>query len=447
MTIQPDYDRLYNLDDNRYKETLLQFQQQSIADDQKIVLLMRLATKYGFTCSQVWNLINIFNDDPTKIQGLQALMNNIIDLQNKDAQIIDQFVTDFGKSQSQTLLANVTACQTQGDAPNIIPYPTLNYTNTWNDSDVYALIDQINRASSSDQKISIAQTALLNQSNVLTPNQTLWLFQAFTTSKDIITLANAVNERIISLTCDQVQKILAKFILPTDKLNILTAFKSSVLDTENKYNLLSSLILASDKDKARLILDQFRAKSSLFGAPSGKVGLVVACSASMATNITLSTGETLTRLQYAKREFEKTLLNFGDGTQFDFAVFGGGPVVWNPVVKDPSSQNVLDALNLLNSRGPQGAHDIFDPYYFLVQMTDAEVIYIITDALPDCGATSDPAAIINLTKTWHQNLQIKVHTIGLLMGDDGQSPENKTQVVAFLKAMADATNSTFRILE
>ncbi len=54
---------------------------------------------------------------------------------------------------------------------------------------------------------------------------------------------------------------------------------------------------------------------------------------------------------------------------------------------------------------------------------------------------------INLTKTWHQNLQIKVHTIGLLMGDDGQSPENKTQLVAFLKSMADVTDSTFRILE
>ena len=449
MTIQysPDYDRLYNLDSNRYTETLFQFQLQTYSNDQKIILLMRLAITYGFTCSQVGGLINIFGDDGARLQSLQTLMNNIIDPQNNGTQIITQFATDDGKAKAKNLLANISPCQTQGDAPNIIPYPTLNYTHTWNDSDVYALIDQINEASSSGQKISIAQTALLSQSNVLTPNQTLWLFQAFKASNDLITLANVTNDRLIGLTCEQTQQILAKFLLATDKLNALIAFKNSIIDIENKYTLLNSFYLPTDQNKARLVLSQVRPKSTLYGAPSGKIGFVLACSASMATNITLSTGETLTRFQYLKREFEKTLLNFGDDAQFDYGMFGGPPIIWQQSTMGPTIQNLEDALDLFNQREAAGKHGIWETYYYLIQMIAVDIVYLITDGLDDGAGDPDPATFIQLTQQWHNGWGVKVHTIGMLMGDDGQTPESKAQLVSFLKSLADVTNSPFRILE
>ena len=448
MTIQynPGYDRLYNLDSNRYTETMLQFQQKSLSDDQNIVFLMRLATTYGFTCFQAGNFISIFNDDETRIQGLQALLNNIIDPQNNATQILNQFTTVTGQFQAKNLLANFTACQTQGDAPDVLPYPVLNYTNTWNDSDVYALIDQINQATTSDQKISIAQTTLLNYSNVLTPNQTLSLFQAFKASNDTITLTNAVNDRFVGLTCEQIQKVLARFLLAADKLNVLTAFKNMVIDAENKYTLLNSFYLPADKDKARLILSQIRPKSPFYGTPSGKIGFSLACSASMATNITLSTGETLTRFQYLKREFEKTIMSFDGNTQFDYGLFGGAPIIWQQSVKSPTAQNIQNALDLFNKRGTGGIHGIWMTYYYLAEVIGVNTIYLITDGVEDMDGDPDPATFINLTKQFHGK-GLKVHTIGMLMGDDGKTPEDKAQLVSFLKSLADVTQSTFRILE
>jgi len=72
-----------------------------------------------FPCSQVWNFVNTLSGDDTKILGLQILKDNIVDPLNKQAQIINQFTSDSMKQTATTLLANITACQTVGIAPDV----------------------------------------------------------------------------------------------------------------------------------------------------------------------------------------------------------------------------------------------------------------------------------------------------------------------------------------
>jgi len=445
MTIQQagDQDVLYTINDKRYRENLLQMQQPG-SSDQKLTLLNTYITAFGFNCSQVWGLVNtLFNDD-TKIQGLQILRNNIIDPQNKQTQIINQFTSDSTKQRATTLLANITACQTVGVAPDVFPYPVINYTSAWNDSDFNALMTQINKASFSTDKLAIAETAIMNTSLGITANQTVLLFGAFGFSNDMVVLANVIHEKIMGVFCNEMQKILNKFSFASDKLSALTAFKYTIIDVENKYNILDSFYMSDDKEKARLILDDLRPKSFIFDVPTGNCVFVLDYSGSMDTTFTLSTGEKLSRLQFVQKEFEKTALGFDNKTTFDIVIFNESPKIWRTSLANSTYQNIQDGIALTKKYRAGGGTDIFSALSVAWAVPKVETIYLLTDGVPTSGITNIDS-IMSKVSILYKNVPVKVNTIAFLMGSD--SSDNKPLSKYFMKRLADATNGTYRALE
>ena len=435
---------LYTINDKRYQQIIFQMKQPS-STDQKLTLLMTYVTAFGFDCNKVWALVNLFINDDTRIQGLQVLMNNIIDPQNKQTQIINQFSSTSSRQQATTLLANITACKTAGIAPDVFPYPILNYTSAWNDTAFNGLIAQINAASFSSQKLAIAQNALLNTSNGITANQTVLLFSVFSFSNDMVALAQAIQNKTMGLYVDEVQRVLAKFSFSSDKLKVLAAFKYSVIDVENKYNILDSFSFSSDKDEARRILDDLRPKSFLFDVPTGNCVFVLDYSGSMDAKFTLSTGEKVSRLQFVQREFEKAALAFDSNTTFNIIIFSNGNLLWRPQLSNSSRANVLDGIAFTKKYIASGGTNIYDSLASAFKIPKVQTIYLLTDGTPTAGAVTNPDLIVQYVKNWYKQNPITINTIAFLMGSDPS--DNKPVSKAFMKNLADATNGTYRALE
>jgi len=384
----------------------------------------------------------MFNDD-ARLQGLQVLQNNIVDLANKN-QIINQFSSSTSQQQAGNILANAIQCQTVGVAPDVFPYPILNYTSAWNDTAFNGLLTQIKAASMSKQKLAIAQTAIMNTSCGITANQTVKLFGLFDFTDDMVALANVINQRIMGVYVTEMQQILSKFSMSNDKLKALLAFKYAIIDVENKYNLLDAFSFSSDKEKARKILDDLRPKSFIFDVPTGNCVFVLDYSGSMDAKFTMSTGEKISRLQFVQREFEKTALNFDNKTKFDIIIFSNSPILWRTSLAESTLQNIKEGIAVTKKYKAGGGTDIFTALTIAWDIPQVETIYLLTDGVPTSGVTNIDT-IINKVKTRYQTKPVKLNTIAFLMGSDPS--DNKPLSKSFMKSLADATNGTYRALE
>ena len=431
---------LYTITDSRYIMLSSEFEQLG-STDQKLTRLNLYVNSYGFTCNNVWYLLNKFIDDDTRIQGLQILKDNIVDPQNKESKIINNFSTPSSQAQAADILKDITACQTAGPAPDVFPYPVLNFTSVWADSDFDNLIAKINSASS--DKLSIAQAVILSSTNGFNAQQTLAVFDTLSDS-DKISLAEAIKDRIMGLSCDDVQTILGKIYFSNDKISALTILKDSVIDWENKYSILKVWTSPTEKAKATQILINLKPKSFLFDTPNGNCYFLLDYSASMDATFTLSTGEKISRLEFMQREFEKAALNFDANVTFNVIIFNNVPLYWRSSLAPSTRANVLDAI-AFTKKIASGNTNIYDSLSAAWSLPNVGTIYLLTDGLPNVGQVTDADAIVKDVKDWYQRKPNNIKTIALLTGND--SADNKPATKTFAKNLADVTNGVYRALE
>ncbi len=436
---------LYNINEARYTE-LKDRVKAAAFGDQKTTLIKSATGTFGFKCAQVWGLIETYTSEGDKIAALGLLKDNIIDPENATKDIADKFTFSDGKKKSAELLAGIKKCATEGDAPASFPPLDLPYTSKWSDSDLDHLIKEIGGQSFSDKKIEVAQKAILANAGGLTSQQASKLYAAFTFSKDILALTEMIHERLMGVTCAQIVELLKKFSFEDQKLEILKAFKKSIVDVENKFTVLDAFTFTGTKEEARKILEDLKPKSYLFGVPSGKAVFVIDLSGSMSCSFKVSSGHAFTRLDFVKHELAKTLSSFDESIEFNVLPYANTVISWKNGLQKATKQAVGEAVTYVNKFKADGGTNAYDALAAAYKVPGVQTIYFLTDGAPSVGAKTNPTAIVDEVKKWHQaNPSVKINSIAFLMGTF--SADNKPLSRAFMKDLADVTGGTYRSLE
>lgn len=386
-----------------------------------------------------------YTSESDKIAALSLLKDNIIDPENKQKEIIDKFSFSDGKKKSTELLANLTKCKTEGDAPDKFPAFNLPYTSKWSDQELDNLIKEINGASFSDKKIEIAQKAISSSTAGLTSEQATKLYDAYSFSKDILALTEIIHEKLMGVTCEQITTLLKKFSFQDQKLEILKAFKKSIVNVEDKFAILDAFGFSDTKEEARKILDDLRPKSYLFGVPSGKVVFVIDLSGSMSCAFKLSTGQTFTRLDFVKHELAKTLTSFDESIEFNVLPYANKVIQWKAGLQKANKQNIQEAAQYVNQFSANGGTNAFEALAAAYNTPGVQTIYFLTDGAPSVGPKTNPTDIVNEVKKWQQAHPVKINSIAFLMGTF--SGDNKPLSRAFMKDLADITGGVYRSIE
>jgi len=436
---------LYNINESRFTELKDRVKAASFGD-QKTTLIKSATCSFGFKCSHVWGLIEGYTSGSDKLAALALFKDNIIDPENGQKEIADKFSFSDDKKKAGEILAGVKKCATEGDAPEKFPPFDLPYTSKWADSDLDHLIKEIGGKSFSDDKIKVAQEAITKSTAGLTSEQAVKLYKAFSFSKDILAVTEMIHERLMGVTCAQIVDLLKKFSFTDEKIEALKAFKKSIIDIENKFTVLDAFSFTDDKEKARKILEDLRPKSYLFGVPSGKVVFVIDLSGSMACQFKVSTGHTFTRLDFVKHELAKTVSSFDENIEFNVLPYADRVSAWKGGLQKASRQVIGEAIQYVNQFHAYGGTNAYDALQAAFKTPGVQTIYFLTDGAPSVGPKTNPTAIVDEVKKWHQAAPgVKINSIAFLMGTF--SADNKPLSRSFMKDLADVTSGVYRSLE
>jgi uncharacterized protein YegL len=488
---------LYNLSDKRYQELLAKVNKVQFAE-QKSSLLTIAASSFGFNCTQVRGLIDSYSTEGDKLIALTIFKTAIVDPTNKQKQIIDLFNITEDKQKATEILNNIAACKIVPH-PND-PYPAwdIPYTNKWNLEDLSDLIKVITRVPPAYSKVRIAEIAINSRTEVLTPDQALLLFSVFANYRDILILRELIKERLVGLTCQhlyallerfsydgqrtnildtlqcannnatcnfnndllsladfirtgllgstcgQLSPVAEKFAFEDQKLEILEGFSSAVIDTENKYSLLNAFSFNTTKEKARKIIDNFKPNSYIFGSPSGKVVFILDVSGSMSTTFKINGTQTLSRLDFVRKEFTRVVNGFNESTAFSVLAFADNVVRWNTGLVNATQANIKSAVEFGYKYPASGGTNSYEALKVAFAYTGVETIYFLSDGNPTVGTTATNA-IINAVKEWNPKNKVKVNSIAMIMGT--MKDENKSLAKNFMQTLSETTGGAYRILE
>jgi len=435
---------MYLINEARFNELLARLQAPSLTET-KTTFIKATTGTFVFTCKQVWALLSCYGGETNKLEGLDALRANIDDPQHKQAEILDKFISSDSKKKATDLLANIVPCKHQGVAPEKLPVLEIPYTSQWSDSEFEELITKLKSFNWSADKLTFAIQRIMSKSNGISSTQTVTLFKQFGFTKDMLTLAESVKDRIMGITCEQLKDILSVFGMSDDKIEALKAFKNSLTDVENKFSVLDAFSMSSYKEKARKILEDLKPKSHLFGVPEGKVAFLLDYSGSMSTSFVLNTGQKSTRLDFVKSEFAKTVTNFDEKIEFDVFCYAERVLAWKPNLQVATQAAIPQAIAFTKQFPANGGTNIYEALRTGWNTPNVETIYLLTDGTPSVGAKIHPDAILNDVRTWMSKKPIKVHTIAFLMGTEKW--DNKPASRNFMKAIAEATGGTYRAIE
>jgi len=443
LTLSESTGALYTLNDKRYQDLLARMKQATFSDG-KDVHLRTTISSFALTCSQVVSLISTYTSfESDRVKALDIVKNNIVDPQNQ-ALILNCFSSIIPKMQATELLMTITACKTEGVAPEKFPFVELPYKDHWDQTDLDVVIRKINRAFF-DAKLRIAKEALTSSSKILTSQQSCLLYESITFTSDMVALTELVKDRLAGLTCDEVVSILSRFSFQSDQLDALQAFKHAIIDAENKLILVDSFTHTAYKEKARKILDDLKPKSYLFGIPTGNVLFLIDVSGSMDATFTLSTGQKMNRLDFVKKEVAKTITNFEETTQFNILAYASNVRSWkNDGLQKSSETNIVDAVNFSKNLTANGGTNMYAALQQAWNISGVDTIYLLTDGSPSVGIT-DTSRIISDVKAWNAQTPIKINTIAFLMGSDDS--DDKPASRKLMSALAEATNGVYRDID
>jgi len=435
---------LYTINEKRYTELVERVKKAGFSG-QKITLIKTALSIYAFKCKQVWGLIESFTTESDKLEALALFKEHIVDIENKDKEIIEKFTFSDGKKKSAELLANVHNCKVEGEAPDKFPVIQLPYASKWADNDLAKVLDTIKKESFSDKKVAAAKEAFANKPEGLTPDQAEKLYDCFTFSKDILTVTELIHEKLMGITCEQIIKLLGKFSFQDQKLEILKAFKKCITDVDNKFLILDAYNFSDTKEEARKILEDLKPKSFIFGIPTGKVVFVIDLSGSMSCTFKLNTGKTYSRLDFVKMELEKVIHTFDEHTEFNILPYASGVSKWKNGLEKVTDKSVSEAIDYVHKFKANGGTNVYEALKTAYSISGVETIYFLTDGMPTEGAKQKTHDIVEEVKKWHASTKAKINSIAFLMGNF--SGDNKPASRAFMRELAEVTGGTYRSIE
>jgi len=434
---------LYSIDSKRYK-TLLDRMVVANVTEHRNYHLMNAIGSFAYTCDQLYPLFDTYQNQPEIIEAMKIMKNNVINPRGCENSFLKWF-SESNKQNVTRIFNNMTACKTQGVAPEKFPVPALPYREQWSQTDLDALISKINKAYLSDEKLRIAQAALTSSLKVLSPDQTCLLYESFSSVADMLTLTEYVKEKLAGLTCDQVISLLTRFYFDDTKLEALQAFKIDIIDAENKLTILDSFRQPRTQALASKILADLKPTNYIFGAPTGNVLFLIDVSGSMDTMFTLTDGKRMSRLDFIKSEVSKALGTLDQDSQFNILSYTWGINIWRGYgLQKVSEDNIKDALNWTSKLVAYGGTDMYSPLQLAWTFSGVNTIYLLTDGAPNTGVI-DTNKIVADIKTWYAKTPIKVNTIAFLMGTD--SSDDKPASKKLMSAIAEATNGTYKVYD
>jgi hypothetical protein len=169
----------------------------------------------------------------------------------------------------------------------------------------------------------------------------------------------------------------------------------------------------------------------LRGKSFARVAFCIDCSGSMGTTFQDSNGQSISRMNYVKREIKSIFdTKISPQQQFTFIFFHSRPEVWNKGLQQATAANVDDAMSFVNGQNPRGGTEFTSALNAAFTIPDVQAVYFLSD-----GEVYDSIDdIVNLVGRLSKNGQIVCHTTSFFAETSGKF---------LLQRMAKITNGTY----
>mmetsp|Transcript_27664 Transcript_27664/g.24328 ORF Transcript_27664/g.24328 Transcript_27664/m.24328 type:complete len:441 (-) Transcript_27664:195-1517(-) len=436
---------VWQISEKRFKELLERVKAAPFAG-QKTTVIKTATPHLAFTCKQMAELLGSFTTDKDKQDHLKLFRKRCVDPKNHE-----EFskTLSFQKKECDKIISEFHPCKTEGISPDQFPVVKLPYTSVWHDDEINKLIEEIKAATFADKMVKVCEEKIKPRPEGLSAEQIYKIFSEFKFVDSIIKVTEICQEKLLGLYCSDLCKLLQKAEFEDKKLEMLKAFRFSILDALNKFVILDSFGYSDSKEKARKLLEEVQPISFLFGTPNAfkfikKFVFVIDLSNSMTCTFKLNTGKTFSRLDFVKEEIVKTIKGFPEDASFNILGYADNVMYWSKELKDANPENVGSAIKYARSLKVCGGTNIHDALKEAFAIPDIQAVFFLTDGMPSVGIT-DRNTIVNHVKEWSSKNGTIVNSIAFLMGnfqyDD--KPGSRT----FMRQLADVTGGTYRSIE
>lgn len=149
-----------------------------------------------------------------------------------------------------------------------------------------------------------------------------------------------------------------------------------------------------------------------------------------------SSVDTVTRLDEAQRELERTVLNLSESTHFDVLAYDTVLRNWRNTLVPATLQNKSDSLRFIYSLYPSRKTACYEALESALSMDpNLELIVFLSDGEPNAGRVVSPAQILQMISARNANGRVTIDVLGL----DAQGPTE-----SFLKQLAESNFGTYR---
>jgi Mg-chelatase subunit ChlD len=320
----------------------------------------------------------------------------------------------------------------------------VNQVGAWKNHEFKNLIRDIKKQSFAAEKIKVLQEAISNNNAGFNSKQVIDLLKSISFSSDMLKIVNILDTRILGMTSNEIISILDTFSFSADKLKALKALKDTITDVENKYVILKAFSFSGDKEKARLILENIKPRSLVYGMIRSKnIVFVVDISGSMEARFITSQDEASSRLSFVTDEIKKVLNNqLNHNNNFNILVFNNKVTSWKSSLVKANRNNIDSAIKFLDNLAPMGGTNIYDSLKEAINIQNVETVYFLTDGLPTAGQKTNTNGIINDLKSWNKDKKVIINATSFLIGKF--SGDNEAKSISLMKSIAEATNGVYR---
>ena len=218
------------------------------------------------------------------------------------------------------------------------------------------------------------------------------LIGMFAFSADKLKALEAMEARILGVSAAELTKVINEYPFSSDRLQVLTELKDSILDLDHRYDVVSALTFAADKDKVRALLEGAHGRTYLWGTVRGVRGVfVVDVSGSRSTTGALPDARTGTRLDFMKAELVRALKDLPATTHFGVLAFESRVRAFKSGLVPASNDNVDAAIAFVGGLVASGGTNVYDALNQAFAADGPDAVYLLTDGVPTEGAVTDRA--------------------------------------------------------
>ena len=183
---------------------------------------------------------------------------------------------------------------------------------------------------------------------------------------------------------------------------------------------------------------------------SERIVFVVDVSGSMRVKVETGDGESMTRLDYVKRELSAAIEGQLDkDCLFNVVIFSSEVRSFKSKLVPASKRNKAAALRYLKSLEHDGMTNAHGALQASLKDPRVDTVYFLSDGSPTAGKATIPGEIMGAMRKWTRSRSVKVHAIAFLAGDGAALGviENKEAAKAFMKALGESHRGSYRLVD